>query len=185
MRLTQFRDNAIDTKRPFFVDPSQLENRLHDAHKRQYQNAGAFSPFILNIPEIESPISSPQPANQYDLFDDDVLQSDIHVPKITPQAAKKGLTNRRNPKKSSKAPKVSRHGIHYPGLPSGVVKRIASTFARSTNSRKPRLNKDTLSAIIEASDQFFEQFSGDLEVFANHKGSKRIDETDVITAMKR
>lgn len=77
--------------------------------------------------------------------------------------------------------KVSRHGITYPSLPTNVVKRLAQRFAGKT-----KINPDTLSAIMQASDWFFEQLGEDLQAYANHaKGRTTINESDMLTLMRR
>jgi len=81
--------------------------------------------------------------------------------------------------------KLSKHGIEYPSLPIGVVKNLATSFARTAGSSKSGLNKETLDAIMQASDWFFEQASEDLGKYAGHAGRKTIDESDVITLMTR
>ena len=88
-------------------------------------------------------------------------------------------------KKQPKALKRSRHGISYPSLPSGVTKRIASTCNRIVGMKKSSISKESLKAIMEASDRYFEQFSEDLGAFAHHAGRKKIEESDVIAVMKR
>jgi histone H3/H4 len=80
--------------------------------------------------------------------------------------------------------KVSRHGIEYPSFPPAVVKRMANTFSRQYGG-SGKLSKDTLSAIQQASDWFFEQVSEDLGDYATHAGRKTIEEADAITLMKR
>jgi histone H3/H4 len=81
--------------------------------------------------------------------------------------------------------KVSKHGIQYPSLPAGVVKKLATTFARTTGNRKAKINKEALEAIMQASDWFFEQVSDDLGAYAKHAGRKTIDESDIVTLMAR
>lgn len=77
--------------------------------------------------------------------------------------------------------KVSRHGIQYPSLPTSVVKRLAQRFAGKT-----KINPDTLSAIMQASDWFFEQLGDDLRAYAHHaKGRTTINESDMLTLMRR
>lgn len=51
--------------------------------------------------------------------------------------------------------------------------------------KKARLSKDTMNAILEAGDKFFEQLGGDLAVVASHAGRKTIDDSDVIAIMQR
>jgi histone H3/H4 len=81
--------------------------------------------------------------------------------------------------------KVSKHGIQYSSLPTGVVKKLATTFARAGDNNKTKISKETLDAIIQASDWFFEQVSDDLGAYAQHARRKAIDESDVITLMAR
>lgn len=75
--------------------------------------------------------------------------------------------------------KVSKHGIQYPSLPAGVVRKLATTFARTAGS-KAKINKEALEAIMQASDWFFEQVSDDLGVYAKHAGRKTIDESSTL-----
>ena len=81
--------------------------------------------------------------------------------------------------------KISKHGIQYPSLPLGVVKKLATTYVRMSGNSKPKIRKDTLDAIMQASDWFFEQVSEDLGAYSKHAGRKTIDESDVVTLMKR
>ena len=71
--------------------------------------------------------------------------------------------------------KKSYHRFRYPSFPAGVTKRIASTFALSVGIKSPRIDKETLDAISEAIDKFFEQLSDDLGVFVNHAKRKSIN----------
>lgn len=87
--------------------------------------------------------------------------------------------------KAKKPIRVSKHGIQYPSLPPGVVKKLATTFARTGGSGNGKISKDALAAIMQASDWFFEQVSDDLGAYAEHAGRKTIDENDVMTLMKR
>ncbi|KAH9216184.1 centromere kinetochore component CENP-T-domain-containing protein, partial [Leptodontidium sp. 2 PMI_412] len=81
--------------------------------------------------------------------------------------------------------KLSKHGIQYPSLPVGVVKKLATTYARTSGNSKAKINKETLDAIMQASDWFFEQVSGDLGAYAKHAGRKTIDESDILAVMAR
>ncbi|KAK3943183.1 centromere protein T [Diplogelasinospora grovesii] len=80
--------------------------------------------------------------------------------------------------------KVSKHGVEYPSLPPAVVKRLAQTFAK-TSGVKGKISPDALKAIMQASDWFFEQLGDDLQAYAKHAHRKTIDESDVLTLMKR
>ncbi|KUI62626.1 hypothetical protein VP1G_09737 [Cytospora mali] len=76
--------------------------------------------------------------------------------------------------------KMSKYGIEYPSLPPGVVKRVAQRFAG-----KSKISPDTLSALMQASDWFFEQLGDDLSAYAKHAGRKTIEESDMLTLMRR
>ncbi|KAI1307463.1 centromere kinetochore component CENP-T-domain-containing protein [Xylaria venustula] len=111
-------------------------------------------------------------------------EDDIHtIEEITTQsrttnpAPSRGTLKKRGKKKS-------RYGIEYPSLPAGVVKRLATTCAKTAGS-KGKISPDTLDAIMQATDWFFEQLGDDLSAFAKHAGRKTIDESDMIALMRR
>lgn len=108
------------------------------------------------------------------------LRSDSPAPEVSRPQTKAN----RSATRARKELKVSRYGIEYPSLPPTVIKRLASTFARSYGGTG-KLNKETLTAISQTSDWFFEQISEDLSSYADHAGRKTIEESDVITLMKR
>ncbi|OTA56844.1 hypothetical protein K449DRAFT_425113 [Hypoxylon sp. EC38] len=81
--------------------------------------------------------------------------------------------------------KISRHGIEYPSLPQGVVKRLATTLAKTAGVGKAKISADVLDAIMQASDWFFEQLGDDLSAYARHAGRKTIDESDMMMLMRR
>jgi histone H3/H4 len=87
-------------------------------------------------------------------------------------------------KKKKAGVKVSKYGIQYPSLPPAVVKRLAQTFAK-TSGVKGKIAPDTLAAIMQASDWFFEQLGDDLQAYSKHAGRKTIDESDVLQLMRR
>ncbi|PQE06167.1 Centromere T protein [Rutstroemia sp. NJR-2017a BBW] len=86
---------------------------------------------------------------------------------------------------SKKTQKLSKHGFKYSSLPQGMVKKLASAFTRSGPNNKTKLSKDTVDAIMQASDWFFEQVSDDLAAYSEHAGRKTIDESDVLALMRR
>ncbi|KAL2065427.1 hypothetical protein VTL71DRAFT_3097 [Oculimacula yallundae] len=87
--------------------------------------------------------------------------------------------------RKKKKVKLSKYGIQYPSLPTGVVKKLATTYARTSGNSKAKINKETLDAIMQASDWFFEQVSDSLGAYANHAGRKTIDESDILALMAR
>jgi histone H3/H4 len=78
----------------------------------------------------------------------------------------------------------SKLGNEYPSLPPAVIKKLASTYSRACGGNG-RLNKDTVLALSQASDWFFEQISDDLATYSTHARRKTIEEADVVTLMKR
>lgn len=96
------------------------------------------------------------------------------------------LTARRAEVRGSakKTIKVSKYGIEYPSLPPSVVRRLAQNFAKASGA-KGKITPDAMKTIMQASDWFFEQLGEDLQAYAKHAGRKTIDESDVLTLMKR
>lgn len=96
------------------------------------------------------------------------------------------VTTRRTEMRGStkKTIKVSKYGVEYPSLPPAVVKRLAQNFAKGSGA-KGKIAPDAMKVIMQASDWFFEQLGEDLQAYANHAGRKTIDESDVLTLMKR
>ncbi|KAJ5336984.1 Histone-fold [Penicillium brevicompactum] len=105
-------------------------------------------------------------------------------PSESPGLVGGGLRDQEAPTQG-KEKKISRHGIPVPNLPAGVVKKLATRFARSKAGSKAKINKATLAAIEQASSWYFEQASQDLAAYSKHAGRKTIDESDVITLLKR
>ena len=172
-------------------DPSGQS--VHSGLRKQARqlDVGALSPFVLRIPRFapihDSSLGTSQDVqpfhendgpSEFDERDEpDVLLNESWLPKSKSWAKVR--------QKKAKALKMSRHGISHPSLPSGVTKRIASTCSRAMGMKKSNISRESLKAIMEASDRYFEQFSEDLGVFAHHAGRKKIEESDVIAVMKR
>ncbi|KAG5995848.1 hypothetical protein E4U54_002757, partial [Claviceps lovelessii] len=90
---------------------------------------------------------------------------------------------RMRPKKPQR--RISKYGIEYPPLPPSFVKRVAQTALHSSGLSNPRVSTDTLTALTQASEWFFEQLGDDLGAYANHAKRKMIEESDVATLMRR
>jgi histone H3/H4 len=109
---------------------------------------------------------------------------ELSIMESTLQDTETAMANTRKvPRK--KRIKMSKYGIQYPSLPAGVIKKLATTYARTSGNSKAKISKDTLDAIMQATDWFFEQVSDDLGAYAEHAGRKTIEESDVITLMGR
>jgi histone H3/H4 len=117
--------------------------------------------------------------DQVDVEEEDVTMGDATI--VQPGK----ISSKEKTHKIKKRIKISRYGVQYPSLPVGVVKRLATTFLKTSGNGNAKLSRDTLEAITQASDWFFEQVSDDLGTYAQHASRKTIDETDVVTLMKR
>ncbi|PTB70452.1 hypothetical protein BBK36DRAFT_1164981 [Trichoderma citrinoviride] len=88
------------------------------------------------------------------------------------------------PRKKKKV-RISRHNIEYPQLPAVFVRQVAHTAMQTTGFVNQRISADTLDALTQASDWYFEQLGDDLGAYANHANRRTIEERDVITLMNR
>ncbi|KAL5433235.1 hypothetical protein PMIN07_007681 [Paraphaeosphaeria minitans] len=79
---------------------------------------------------------------------------------------------------------ISRFGHEYPSFPSATAKMLANGFLKGQGS-KGKISKDTLEALVQTSDFFFEQVGEDLAAYAQHAGRKMVEESDVIALLKR
>lgn len=121
--------------------------------------------------------------------DDDDVQAYREEPSAIDRSLQTGSPEHRTaaplrPGRQRKERHISRHGIEYPEFPTAVLKRLVAGFAKSQGS-KPKINKDTLAAIRQATEWYFEQVGEDLAAYAQHGGRKIIEEKDVVTLMKR
>jgi histone H3/H4 len=162
--------------------------------------------FVLTVPqrdpseepELDEPLELPDLANEEELDEENEVEGvedtdDEELPQSSPKGPYGDIsvqdtevveTQQRKVIRKKKL-KVSKHGIQYPSLPAGVVKKLATTFARTAGNSKAKINKEALEAIMQASDWFFEQVSDDLGAYAKHAGRKTIDDSDIITLMAR
>jgi histone H3/H4 len=167
---------------------------------------GNESTFMISAEAAESP--SPEPNEPFEepfeplgeqshvRFDDEVmddgqggheLESEPELeeePDIEIEAATAMDGTVRGKKKRKPGIKVSRHGIEYKSLPPATVKRLAQIFAK-TSGVNGKISPDALTAIMQASEWFFEQLGDDLGAFAKHAGRRTIDESDMLQVMRR
>ncbi|EED13914.1 conserved hypothetical protein [Talaromyces stipitatus ATCC 10500] len=149
--------------------------------------------FMLQTDQAEIPYPS---SDDDDAAADGFTGFEVNIPDQVSDAGTTGTTGagagvvggglRDEPSmRTRKQKKLSRHGIPVPLLPTGVVKRLAARFARTGAGTKAKINKETLAAIEQASEWFFEQASEDLAAYSKHAGRKTIDESDVVALMRR
>ena len=159
------------------------DGRLSRMQQVRKLERGLHSPFTLDIPELQSGRSLAEETHtgeqQLTCIDEEPEQSVLNVRPAQGKATTKiGRRAKRPLNKSS-------DGVPCPSFPVGITRKIASTFARSLSSRSTKIDKETLEAITEVTDQYFDQLSKDLGVFADHAGRKNIDESDVVAVMRR
>lgn len=111
-------------------------------------------------------------------------RGDIEVT-ATQQHHQEMPSTKREPMPPRMKNRISRHGIEYPSLPPAFVKRVAQTALQSSGLSNPRISADTLTALTQASDWFFEQLGDDLGAYAHHAKRKTVEESDVVTLMRR
>lgn len=164
-----------------FLEEASRRNHQSEVSPALVANDDDDEPtFAFDIPvPARNATSSPIPDMDGDISDAQLPRAEIDNKALGQRGNKTRL-----PKKG-KEQKVSRFGIPYPSLPVGVVKKLASTFARSGGNGKSKIDKDTVAAIMQATDWFLEQAADDLGTYAKHSGRKTIDESDVTTLMKR
>jgi histone H3/H4 len=181
-RDSDIRPEAIedDTENTFVLTFPQQAGALEYGSGGSVTSPSARSVEDEDLDEIV-PIHIEDLGPSYSQDDDELYASnqepttrDVNTPGTT-----KLKTNR------NKKSKLSKHRIPYPSLPAGVVKKLAVQYARTGGNSKAAISKDTLAAISQASDWFLEQVSDDLGAYSEHAGRKTIDETDMITLMKR
>lgn len=98
-----------------------------------------------------------------------------------------GYPQGRPKKKKAKTSKtrISKHNIEYPQLPPAFVRQVTQAAIQTTGLINQRIPADTLGALTQASDWYFQQLGDDLGAYANHAGRRTIEERDVITLMNR
>ncbi|KAE8403873.1 centromere kinetochore component CENP-T-domain-containing protein [Aspergillus pseudonomiae] len=143
----------------------------------------------VDLPQDTAPVS--------DDSDDDAAAAgagefglDLHMPSRvslseSPGIVGGGLRDEDTVIVKGKQKKLSRYGIPVPNMPSGVIRKLATRFAPARAGSKAKISKSTLAAIEQASSWYFEQVAEDLAAYSKHAGRKTIDESDVITLMRR
>ncbi|ETI20701.1 hypothetical protein G647_07043 [Cladophialophora carrionii CBS 160.54] len=118
------------------------------------------------------------------------LESDLDKePEAEALAEAQPLPAQRNtPASTTRRPKmkITRHGEMVPSLPSSLIKHVAVAAQERLGNRRPKLGKDHMKALEQATEWFFEQIGEDLEAYSNHaRRKKRIDQSDVLLLMRR
>lgn len=155
----------------------------------------------FELPAMDlQPETGPRSDNDVDIGDDNYSDDDDDAgggfglelnlqappsPTESPAIIGGGLRDEDNIAPDPKQKQFSRHGIPVSKMPSGVVKKLATQFARGRAGSKAKINKQTLAAIEQATSWYFEQVGEDLAAYSKHAGRKTVDESDVTTLMRR
>ena len=82
--------------------------------------------------------------------------------------------------------KVTKHGHTVPALPLSLMRRLANDAMPRIKGKKSKIGRDSLKAIEQATEWFFEQVGEDLEAYSNHaRRKKRVTEDDMHMLMRR
>lgn len=177
-------DNELEEEEEVEAEKEEedIEGEGEDIGTEEEEESEDDEDFTINRTANSAINRSMQPQSMDETMDATILSTKSATSALKPVPGKRG----RPPgvKLAKKPIRVSKHGIQYPSLPSGVVKKLATTFGRH-GGQNAKISKDTLAAIMQASDWFFEQVSEDLGAYAEHRGGKTIDESDVVTLMRR
>lgn len=87
--------------------------------------------------------------------------------------------------RASKPVMMSKLGQKVPSLPVGVIKTLADSFLPHSGKSSKKTKKDTVAALVQATDWFFEQAAEDLDAYSKHADREIIEESDVVALMRR
>lgn len=100
------------------------------------------------------------------------------------QSPERMSTKENRPGRKRKELHISRSGNEYPSFPPSTLKKLATGLLKS-HGGNARISKDTLAALGQATDWFFERVGQDLAAYSRHAGRRTIEDADMITLMKR
>ena len=102
-----------------------------------------------------------------------------------PRATSRGVPGGGPPIRRKKL-KLTRHGEMVPSLPSSLIRRVVIEAQARLGNRRPKLGKDHMKALEQATEWYFEQVGEDLAAYSDHaRRKKRIDKSDVLLLFKR
>jgi histone H3/H4 len=163
----------------------------HATDNESEEDAGAGADIQMPFPGEEEPVSYGAEGWESDhgVDDDPELQAyreeesavDRSLLTETPEKQSEKETR---PGRKRKELHISRFGHEYPSFPLATLKRLAGGVCKS-HGGNARMHKDTLAALGQATDWFFERLGQDLGAYAQHAGRKTIEEADMVTLMKR
>ncbi|KIW34493.1 uncharacterized protein PV07_01269 [Cladophialophora immunda] len=157
------------------------------------------SNFQLPIPDVETASKYAQHAQEARLVEVSPSMEDRHSRQEARESAEEsedgqpseqGSVGEEAPRPAPQQPrrkklKLTRHGELVPSLPSSLIRRVAIEAQTRLGNRRPKLGRDHMQALEQATEWYFEQIGEDLEVYSTHARRKRIDQSDVLMLMRR
>lgn len=155
----------------------QLENPGDEMTSAGFQ-AGTVLPQPLHI-------STPAPQDIEVNIADQSTRSELGQEPDEANQAKKTASARISAPRRRKV-KMTQNGEMIPSLPSSLIKRVAIQAQDRLGNRRPKLGRDHVKALEQATDWFFEQVGQDLEAYSDHaRRKKRVDTSDMLMLMRR
>ncbi|KAF3912735.1 hypothetical protein ABW21_db0209918 [Orbilia brochopaga] len=134
----------------------------------------------LSDDESLPPIQDDNPNDYEDQDDDEEEEEEVNV-NATDLRVTSNPTPKAGTKRKRKELPLSAHGIPYPSIPAKTIKAM---LAR-TGSGAPKLSKEALAAVMQATEVYFENLGGDLAGFARHAKRRTVEESDVVQVLRR
>ncbi|KIV94059.1 hypothetical protein PV10_05216 [Exophiala mesophila] len=139
-----------------------------------------------NVLPEPRPSSPPAPQDIPASVADESTRSELHqepdeaiVAKPTVSSTKASVPRRRKVK-------MTQNGQVIPSLPASLIKRVAIQAQDRLGNRRPKLGRDHVKALEQATDWFFEQVGQDLEAYSDHgRRKRRVDASDMLMLMRR
>ena len=170
-------DDGVSVQDPNFLDEENTFRLDFDQGEPTKQLPGLE--FEEGVSEVAAPISPTESPQQSPVPDHQSPHSSTRILTEIEAAAPSRVPRR-------KKLKLTRKGNAIPALPSSLIKRVAMDSMTRIGRKRPIINRESLAALEQATEWFFEQVGEDLEAYSNHaKRRKRIDDRDVVTLMKR
>lgn len=167
------RGNTDNNRRTTYDEQGRTLVGAHDEQFQSLPTIGGDLSFAFNVPRSVARHVQDEPDDRHDRYSAQNPQVELQMGGTT------GL------RKQAKNLELSQNGDLYASMPSGIVKKLASSFAHASVGSKVKIDKEALTAITQASKWFLEQMGSDLGTYADHARRRNIDETDVKALMRR
>ena len=182
---------AIDNSNFQLPEPDMEATSYHANGNR----AGKLAEASLSVSAEDKPGDSfvANPGLQAGLPADSDVEPEVVVDSEVEELETTQQSNSKGPKSSKPSTrtrrqkmKQTRHGEIVPSLPSSVIRRVTIQASERLGLRRPKLGRDHMAALEQATEWFFEQVGEDLAAYSDHaKRKKRIDQSDMLLLLRR